>query len=435
MAFCSNCGTQFEGTAKFCPVCGAGQSPAPEQPAQQAQPYQQAAYQPAQPPAYQQPQQPAYQQPQQPAYQPTQQAAYQQPVYQPQAPVTPVVPGGKGKKKKSKAPLVIVIVVVIAALAAAAVFTNGFGLLGDGGGSPASLLGGIGKASFTADKTNYAPGGAIRVSVKGVTQEMLDNGAFVGIYGAGAANNDSIDSANFDQTGSSTVTITAPEEDGNYELRMFKVYSGEASELTSALLNTVSFTVGSATQPAGNDPTTKGGNNNGKGSINNNYKGDYSITYKSTMPGVEGEQRQVFMRTSQGYYFEVPGMKSLFIKDGDEYLSYNDMRGNGLEVYGDPITQEQAEDIFTAVYGFKVLPAAEELYGAKLKKDGTETVAGRKCDKYSTTITGEEGTGKVSYCIDQQTGLILKSAIEGAGNKIVQECIEFKTSGITLPSP
>ena len=94
--FCKNCGAKLDGAKKFCTGCGqAVQVDAPQHPAQAAQ---------------------------------SQQAApVQQPVYQSQVPA----------KKKSEAPLIIVIVVVlIAAIATAAIFTNGFGLLGGGNDTP-----------------------------------------------------------------------------------------------------------------------------------------------------------------------------------------------------------------------------------------------------------------------------------------------------------
>ena len=177
------------------------------------------------------------------------------------------------------------------------------------------------------------------------------------------------------------------------------------------------------------------GNNNfkyGHDFMANNLKGDFSITYKFTMTGNEGEDHQVFMRTSEGYYFSVSGIEMLHVKNGDMYDAYMNLGGGSLEHYGEPITKEQVEESFTPISTMKVM---EQAYGSMLKKDGAETIVGRSCDIYSATINGEGGTGKLSYSFDQQTGILLKWSVESTEGSMIYECTEFKTSGVTLPTP
>jgi len=411
---------------KFCPGCGA-----------------QTVFAGAAQPAGQ-PQQPYMQQPLQPQQPYMQQPQYQQPQYQqPYAPAPPPPPA----KPKSKAPLAIAAVVVVAAIAAAGILTKGFGLFGGKSdpdpGSPAGTTAGgsekPGSAPLAPDKTNYAPGETIRASVSGITQEMLDNGVFVGLYPAGAAHDEYLDYVYFEKTGSSMVELYAPEEDGNYELRMFGEDSGDPAALAAALMHIASFTVGNAVQ-GGGEPTQGGGEENGgfaygQEFMENNLKGDYSITFRMTSSEAEGGSLQVFMRTSEGYCMSVGeggygGFKTLYLRDGDMYSAYIDW-GDGFIDYGTELSREEVESNFSFI---GTMSQVTEIYGGILKKAGTETVAGRSCDKYSATVSAEGMTGKVSYCFDKQTGILMKWSTESPEGSMVYECIEFKTSGVTLPA-
>lgn len=161
------------------------------------------------------------------------------------------------KVKKSKAPLIIIIILLlIVAIGVVVYIINGSGLFGGRNNSQSSgdATGGISNTTsssgnndnygnnelFTPDKTKYEPSATIRIAVKDVTQTMLDNRAFIGIYKVGAANEDYMTYVYFENTGSSTVELTAPEEEGYYELRMY----GEDFNYDSTHLQTVLFTVG-----------------------------------------------------------------------------------------------------------------------------------------------------------------------------------------------
>jgi len=312
MAFCSNCGAQLDGAKKFCTGCGTAQTESTAQPVQAAQPQQQAAAQPA-----------------------------PQPAYQPQSPA----------KKKSKAPVFIGIfaVVIVAAVVAAGVFTNGFGLLGGGNGNnsgdptgsnsnPTSTNSGSENQDnkpFTPDKTKYAPGDTIRVTVKNVTQDMVDNGACIGIYKAGAGNDDYIDFAFVSNTGSSTVELNAPDEDGNYELRLFKSDNREASNI----IHTTSITVGNATQPSGSDPTsTPGGNTSTPGGNNNGGTG-YPKEWPSAVPKMDGKVIDgTVLDDGHGHVY---GSVTLEVKNKNDVDSYvNSLKSKGYKIAsendGDP---------------------------------------------------------------------------------------------------
>lgn len=420
--FCPNCGAALDDAARFCGGCGTQfttQQAQPQQPQQQPPPYQQQPYrqQPYMQPQYQQP----YMQPQ-----------VQQPYAPPPPPPPPV-------KKKSKAPLAIVVLVLVA-LIGVGIFTKGFG-----------LFGGIGKSNgkanenFAPDKTAYEANDVMRVTVKGITQEMVDNGAFIGIYAAGAKNADYWGYDYVYEVGSSVMEIVAPGEDGSYELRLFSVDSSDEEVLKGALVYKASFAVGEAPTQAGKPKTTKGGNNPapaGSGGESplipaNNFTGDYSITYKMTA-SEGGTSLQTYMHNSQGYYtsFGDAGsgstMRTLYLKNGDTYDAYLDWGdGSGFNSYGTSMPEEEIEQGFIFL---STKSMVGDLYGGILKKDGSETVAGKSCDKFSATITAEGVTGKVSYSFDKQTGVLMKWTTESPGGSMVYECTEFKTSGVTLPS-
>lgn len=102
---------------------------------------------------------------------------------------------------------------------------------------PATVLA---AASISLDKTNYQPNELIRVTVTGITQEMFDNSAYVGIYPAGGAHDDWGEWSRPD-VGTSQLTFNAPPTPGSYEMRLYDrdyVYTDET------LVMRVPFTVG-----------------------------------------------------------------------------------------------------------------------------------------------------------------------------------------------
>lgn len=76
-------------------------------------------------------------------------------------------------------------------------------------------------------------------------------------------------------------------------------------------------------------------------------------------------------------------------------------------------------------------------YDGILKKDGTTTIAGRKCDNYKYSINYLTFKTEYICAVDQETGATLKLTISASsGGESAYGCFEvtsFKTSGITLP--
>ena len=175
---------------------------------------------------------------------------------------------------------------------------------------------------------------------------------------------------------------------------------------------------------------------NGNDFIKENLKGDYSITYEYSY-GDEETLTVKTARTSEGYYFSYYGIESLYIKDGDKYVAYQGSAEEGFTKidFLEPMELEEVESYTAFGTGF-MSQYSSDISG--MKRDGSETVAGRDCDKYTYSI-GAFGVGlKYSYSIDKATGVCLKWAYDlaagGNSGSLSFTCTEFKTSGVTLPS-
>jgi hypothetical protein len=81
--------------------------------------------------------------------------------------------------------------------------------------------------------------------VNGVTQEMVDNGAQLGVFRTGK--DDCMSSVILEKTGSVTVEINAPMSGGNCEIRLYKNNTNDAS----ALMYTTAIIVGGADEQSG----------------------------------------------------------------------------------------------------------------------------------------------------------------------------------------
>jgi len=180
----------------------------------------------------------------------------------------------------------------------------------------------------------------------------------------------------------------------------------------------------------------------GKDYIAQNLKGDYSISYKYTSGG-ESALTMAYAQTSEGYYYNYMGTEGLFIKNGDKYDTYQGTTESGFEKvdFMDPISEEDLKNDGTYSAVFSMLDGFMIKYNentSDMKKDGTATVAGRDCDKYTYQIAGAGMAYKYSYYIDKATGVCLKweydMAAGGETGGMTFECTEFKTSDVSLPS-
>lgn len=75
-------------------------------------------------------------------------------------------------------------------------------------------------STVSLDKANYSPNEKILVTVKGITQQMVDDEAYVSIYKTGAGHDQYMDWQRPD-TGDSELEFEAPPEPGSYEMRLY----------------------------------------------------------------------------------------------------------------------------------------------------------------------------------------------------------------------
>jgi len=183
--------------------------------------------------------------------------------------------------------------------------------------------------------------------------------------------------------------------------------------------------------------------------VKQNLTGDYSITYKTV--SYENGQASAptyttATRTSQGYYYETTdedGYKQgiLYILSGDKYLQCYGSPEEGFELpeeteYTYAYTKEEVETLGGwGVFGFMTYYSD---WATMMSADGTETIAGRKCDKFKAGFS-ILGTGIQNiYAVDQQTGVCMKYALaasaQGEYGAFEFECTEFKTGGCSLPA-
>jgi len=103
--------------------------------------------------------------------------------------------------------------------------------------------------SMSVDKTGFAAGEMMTVTVTGVTQEVIDRGnVYVYVCSPDQEHGDYIDCGGLPGgTGTKTVEIDAPGRGGVYELRL---YSDEHFRSAAAFVQSIPFTVGNAVLPA-----------------------------------------------------------------------------------------------------------------------------------------------------------------------------------------
>jgi hypothetical protein len=124
------------------------------------------------------------------------------------------------------------------------------GIYARGGGSTTAPAGSTalshGSASISLDKSTYQGGDTIRVTVTGITQQMVDDMAYVAVFAVGAGHNDNL---SFDHVnaGDSNFSVFAPPSAGNYEMRLYSM-SGVFTD--DVLIAKIPFTATAAPAPA-----------------------------------------------------------------------------------------------------------------------------------------------------------------------------------------
>jgi len=175
--------------------------------------------------------------------------------------------------------------------------------------------GGVTVGPLSTDKTTYTVGETITVTVNGVTQEMVDDTAYVAIYEVGA-DHWGEGQTRYPKVGTNTLTLTAPAFIGMYEIRFYNAVV--FSDRGSALVATIPFSVVDKDKPVDNNSTLP----NDGGSIVGMWR---SERYYSGSNGTVG----VVFFNADGTYQVIQYHHDRFIGERGNYR----LNGSNLEVY------------------------------------------------------------------------------------------------------
>ena len=131
------------------------------------------------------------------------------------------------------------------------------------------------------------------------------------------------------------------------------------------------------------------------------------------------------------------GMEMLYIKNGGKYDTYYGSEADGFAKmdYMPQLSQEEVESQLGLFSGF--MGQYSMWSDSDMKKTGSETIAGRRCDVYTYSASALGAALKYSYSIDKATGVCLKFTCDAKAGmdrgSMTFECTEFKTSGVSLP--
>ena len=177
--------------------------------------------------------------------------------------------------------------------------------------------------------------------------------------------------------------------------------------------------------------------NIGQDEIKSRITGDFAITYTVYTSASDNSAGMTFIRTSEGYYFDMKDYKYLYIKNDemdDMYDVYFPSDEGFFKVdFLEPQPESAAASAFGALYDLMTTHSGKR----DLNKDGDEIVAGRSCDRYKESAVGLGVAFGGTYYIDKETGACLKfqydMAMEGGMGSATFECTEYLTSGVKLP--
>ena len=203
--------------------------------------------------------------------------------------------------------------------------------------------------------------------------------------------------------------------------------------------------------PTGNNSTpgnSQGANSTPGGDPANNFKygkaedyianhlGDFSISYNVNMSGTNLDWKVI--KTSQGVCISSGDVSSLLIKEGNSYKFYMGGPGNWMDMTelmdADDLNPDvQMEGIMGLMMNYDNF-ATEDFRSA-----GTESIAGKPCDKYTFDLAYAGTAVNYNIWIDQATGVCMKIQYDisagGQSSGMTFECTEFLTSDVTLPKP
>jgi hypothetical protein len=168
-----------------------------------------------------------------------------------------------------------------------------------------------------------------------------------------------------------------------------------------------------------------------------------SYTIKSTEDGQTDTGTVTLIKCPQGYYFSnsAEGKADLFYKLQDKYFHFT--RESTLEPweadFSYALTEEEVANLSAAYTGFLTYYSGTG-YSNVLKENGTGTVAGHVCKKYTYSFKSYGVSVNVEAYVEDSTGICLKfntggKSYDGTAKASI-ECTKYETdsSKINFPS-
>lgn len=203
-----------------------------------------------------------------------------------------------------------------------------------------------GSGSLSLDKASYEPNSEIIAAVSGITQQMVDDQAYVSIYRAGAAHSEYM-SWHRPEAGSSQLGFTAPSELGAYEMRL---YRKDYDYTDDSFVMSVPFTVSMQKQ--------------GKISLEKNaYQAEQEISVTVTEITQEMEKSEAFVSIyKKGAKHNEYGVYE-YVKAGSSVVVLKAPNLNGefeMRLYG--INHNYSDESFVTSVPFTLSGAVEKQY-------------------------------------------------------------------------
>lgn len=188
----------------------------------------------------------------------------------------------------------------------------------------------------------------------------------------------------------------------------------------------------------GGDGTFEYGTDYIESHLGTNYLVAYTITTHDG--GSSASYSMELRRTENGYYMVDPDQSDdgiLYIKGTGGYYEYAKNETGVYEKHYDTAISETTLSLY--IGSVTVYMSIYAGYGATMQRNGSETIAGRDCAKYSYDYNYPGyGKYKQTYCVDKETGVCLKFTVEwpGSSQKSGAEflCTKFQKGGVTLPA-
>lgn len=157
----------------------------------------------------------------------------------------------------------------------------------------------------------------------------------------------------------------------------------------------------------------------------NSYGSESTVT-----SGVKGNVAWVYTGENSGSAIvrQSDTFFSMYSFNGDEWESTNNIVGTNAD---------EAFDMYTSAFTMYIFAAST--YADVMAKCGTETVAGRTCNKYASSENALLASASYSASIDKELGITMKwrvaTSVAGAGSASIEtEVTSFKTGAqVTVP--